>query len=163
MEILTVRQALFDMPDLGGRRLRMYLFRGANAECLYFGISRRNLYERLSEHLGLDGFRGNISAVGRFILSSRPQSEDWTIELYRMDEWLHLVAEFHRKHVSLEDVERYAIHHLRPRFNVVDNYLSAPDVDEPDEAERKEFMDLWESVFGACSIGSLDAEAKAKS
>ena len=63
----------------------------------------------------------------------------------------------------LEDVERYAIHHLRPRFNVVDNYPSAPDVDEPDEAERKEFMDLWESVFGACSIGSLDAEAKAKS
>jgi hypothetical protein len=111
----------------------LYVWRDGAGYCLYVGITRRSIVNRLQEHLGINGCDRLPSSVGKFVLSGLPQSREWLIEIYMPSELIHLipediVSEIYRLNGSSKSIEEIAtadfmegfvIDRLKPRFNVI--------------------------------------------
>jgi hypothetical protein len=96
---------------------------------LYVGISTRNIWERwfgsISSHL-VRNYYGewfSTSDAGRAVLENMPVSNDWTIELWTLQDCIDFLGErfarANKSALSIRYVEPYMIGKLRPSLNVI--------------------------------------------
>jgi len=129
MDTLTFEKFMSgDYPD---DDYSIYIVRD-NAEVLYIGISRDNIYNRwfVADYSHITKFangalRGD-STIGQVIVGNLPNSLQWSVDLLSIEDCIKLLgdkspckSEYDNK--ALEKLERYLISELNPLFNVTHN------------------------------------------
>lgn len=105
-----------------------------NAEVLYIGISRDNIYNRWFSadysHITkfADGTLRGDSTIGQVIVGNIPNSLQWSIDLLSIDDCIKLLGDkspckSEYDNNALEKLERYLIGELAPLFNVTYNTI----------------------------------------
>ncbi len=113
----TLRSLLKGRFDASGYQL--YLVKDREV-ALYAGHSS-NIVSRLRGHIGSRGAPG-ASLLGQSIAESKPHSNEWTVELYIIDECSELIAKwFPRAIIVTDEKVKYAedafIHEYNPLYN----------------------------------------------
>jgi hypothetical protein len=129
MDTLTFEKFMSgDYPD---DDYSIYIVR-YNAEVLYIGISRDNIYNRwfTADYSHITKFangalRGN-STIGQVIVGNLPNSLQWSIDLWSIDDCIKLLGDkspckSEYDNNALDKLERYLISELNPLFNVTHN------------------------------------------
>ena len=126
MDTLTFEKFMSgDYPD---DDYSIYIVRN-NAEILYIGISRDNIYNRWFaadySHITkfADGALWGNSKIGQVIVGNMPNSLQWSIDLLSIDDCIKLLGDkspckSKYDNNALDRLERYLISELNPLFNV---------------------------------------------
>jgi len=112
---------------------KLYILKNSD-EVLYIGISKMNVYNRWfggggRSHLSLNiyGQWFGSTPIGNYVLSHAPQSDDWIIELWTLEDGLaHFEKELQDQHFCLdrtdiEVIERMMIWESHPLLNTTHN------------------------------------------
>jgi len=126
MDTLTFEKFMSgDYPD---DDYSIYIVRD-NAEVLYIGISRDNIYDRWFtasySHIikFADGALMGRSTIGEVIVGNMPNSLQWSIDLLSIEDCIKLLGDkspckSEYDNNALDKLERYLISELNPLFNV---------------------------------------------
>ena len=114
-----------DYPD---QDLHLYVVRTYN-EVLYVGISTSNIWNRwfsarnahMVQVVG-SSWIGN-SAIGQAVCENMPESLEWTIELWSLEDCAGFLDDkmFSKGRLNIRDVEPLMIQKLLPKLNVIYN------------------------------------------
>lgn len=142
---------------------QLYVLQAA-ACVLYVGISRSDVWGRWfqmpTSHLfrvGKDRWRSN-SEAGRAVLECYPESKDWTIQLWTVDDCIQFLGlesrlDIKRAQRDIFFVENLMINKLKPALNVAGTDYQAEASSLPEcvrryrDAEEKEMGRLYRKMF----------------
>jgi len=137
----------------------LYILRNSEDSPLYIGISRGDVWERwfgYGGHITLGRF-GPIptSHVGRKVLDHHPESMNWKIELWSMDDCTGFCGS--KVPDDLIFLEAYIIGAYSPVLNISHNPNPQPDntLESKEEISRKKDLDrVYDEIFNKQGLTS---------
>lgn len=123
---------------------QLYVMLNGEADTLYVGISRRNIWERwfgFSGHMIYERGRFlGLSPVGRKIEDHLPDSLKWKIQLWTREDCVNFCKDLlpkTRRKLDIEYIEPFMIQKLSPILNVIYNLNPGKDTTPKSEKELK--------------------------
>jgi hypothetical protein len=134
----------------------LYVMKNGLGEILYVGISNQNIWNRWfgwnGHIMGDAGYMVGESSVGRKIVNHLPDSWNWKIQLWTLDDCETFCADEFNLHgrYTIRFLEPFMIQKLHPILNV--NYNKNPGIDHmplsEKEKRRKAVLDrVYYEVF----------------
>ena len=129
----------------------LYVMKNGLGETLYVGISKENIWNRWF------GLRGHIlvgtnyligeSSVGRKIVDHLPESWNWKIQLWSLEDCITLCAEDLNPNgrYDIKWLEPFMIQRLRHSLNIIYNLNPGADNTPISEREKKRIDALYEA------------------
>lgn len=119
----TMKEAL-EMYD-NDSRIQDYIYLYRDGETIFYIGKSVQPFERLQEHLGQGEDLRALpfpDAIGKLILSNRPDSFEWTVEIVSLEE----IEAKHEIKLSIDDAERCLIIYYKPCLNEMYNRNPTP-------------------------------------
>ncbi len=123
MHTTTLRSALASDSAIGRAKQCVYVVRDGNA-VLYVGkVESCCIRKRFEMHLGLSGPTHTPSKIGTLIHKNAPDSDQWQIEIYTVEDCNEFLAAHGATHRvrKVNTAERALIHYFHPSVNIQSN------------------------------------------
>jgi hypothetical protein len=137
-------------------KYRLYMMKNGLGDVLYIGISERSIWERWFSWGGHMTWDGDIivgeSSIGTKIENHLPDSLDWHIQLWTLQDCLEVLGDTIPSHVdhTIQDIEPLMIKKFAPALNRTYNYNPGRDTTPQSEKEKawEKYVDkAYDEIF----------------